>query len=120
MSHILFLKHYNRHNMQILSLTYVRTTQFGPGLPIECSECACETHLHLLLHKSWISIFNFPIFPFKSVPELCCANCSASVELAKIVRDETVEETMEKDDHREEVMVNMAYDNLLREASIQN
>jgi hypothetical protein len=60
----------------------------GRALRVQCPRCHNIVDYHLILIKSWFTLFFIRIFPYRSQHHLVCEICSHAVELedAQVLR----------------------------------
>ncbi len=58
-----------------------KNRDYGPTLPIKCSNCNNEVFLHLVHSKVWFTLFFIPLIPYESKYYLLCEVCFNGIML---------------------------------------
>jgi hypothetical protein len=67
--------------MLIFGWGHQTRNDFGPTVPVTCSNCRNKCYLHLLHIRVWFTLFFIPVIPYESKHYLLCEICSRGIEL---------------------------------------
>jgi hypothetical protein len=56
--------------------------QYGPTLAVKCPNCGNDSWWHLLLLRTWFTLFFIPVIPYESKHVLICEVCGDGIELS--------------------------------------